>query len=201
MTEHTDQEGIHQAIWDNVQNKRFFLAEAAPICNGDLREQFGYCADTEHATSVLDGTYQARDETDGATLDLFHEVAQVKATTGPGSIKDTITGEEWSEGWKRQKEETSLSKSGLRFGHYRSGAFSSTISHLHAMKSSVAFRKGVPLERWKSGLAVMLQKQVDCTLVDKLRSILLMEADFNFCNKLLIGKRMMAKVRETGHMA
>ena len=69
------------------------------------------------------------------------------------------------------------------------------------MKASVAFRKGVPLERWKSGLAVMLQKQANCMLVEKLRSILLMEADFNFCNKALIGKRMKEWLQTMGHMA
>lgn len=60
------------------------------------------------------------------------------------------------------------------------------ISHLHAMKASVAFKKGVPMERWKSGLAVMQEKQANCTLVEKLRSILLMEADFIFCNMIII---------------
>ena len=69
------------------------------------------------------------------------------------------------------------------------------------MKSSVAFWNGVPLEQWRSGLAVMLQKQTNCTLVEKLCSILLKEADFNFCNKILIEKRMMEKVQTTGHMA
>ena len=56
------------------------------------------------------------------------------------------------------------------------------------------------MEKWGSGLAVMLQKQANCTLVEKLHSILLMEAYFNFCNKILIGKRMMEKVQTTGHM-
>jgi hypothetical protein len=100
VTEYTDQDGIHKAIWENVQNKWFFLAESAPICNGDLQEQFGYCADTEQAKRVLDGTYQAEEDMDAVTNDLFGEVARVKEAVGSGSIKDIITGEEWSEGWK-----------------------------------------------------------------------------------------------------
>ena len=40
-----------------------------------------------------------------------------------------------------------------------------------------------------------------CTLVKKLRSILLMEADFNFANKEIYGIRMMDNVRKYGFMA
>ena len=35
-----------------------------------------------------------------------------------------------------------------------------------------------------------------CTLISKLRAILLMEADFNFANKLVYGVRMMDNVRK-----
>ena len=36
------QQEVHDAIWSNVHRRRFFLAEEAPICNGALREVFGY---------------------------------------------------------------------------------------------------------------------------------------------------------------
>ena len=44
----------------------------------------------------------------------------------------------------------------------------------------------------------MLEKVAGIALVNKLRAILLMEADFNFHNKLLFGKRMMATARAHG---
>ena len=152
---------------------------------------------------VLDGQYEMEGNPEQATMELFGDIARTKMSSGGVEIKDVISGEEWSDGWRRQKEEisSSFSFSGLHFGHYKSGSFSQTISHLHAMKSSVAFRNGTPLEQWKSGLAVMLEKQANCTLVKKLRSILLMEADFNFCNKAVFGKRMMERVRTAGHTA
>ena len=46
----------------------------------------------------------------------------------------------------------------------------------------------------------MLEKMFGCTLVAKLRAILLMEADFNFSNKLVYGVRMMNNVHSHGHM-
>ncbi len=42
----------------------------------------------------------------------------------------------------------------------------------------------------------MLEKIYGCTLVSKLCAILLMEADFNFSNKLAYGVRIMDNVRK-----
>ena len=41
----------------------------------------------------------------------------------------------------------------------------------------------------------MLEKNAGLALVNKLRAILLMEADFNFHNKLLFGSRMLDTAR------
>jgi len=46
---------------------------------------------------------------------------------------------------------------------------------------------------WQQGLSVMLEKIVGCRLPEKLRAIILMEADLHFTNKLLFGYRMMLK--------
>lgn len=57
---------------------------------------------------------------------------------------------------------------------------------------------GTPLERWCIGLSVMLEKKPGVIEVDKLRAILLMEADFNFANHLYFGRRMKAAAEEHG---
>ena len=46
----------------------------------------------------------------------------------------------------------------------------------------------------------MLEKIRGCSVVNKLRSILLMEADFNAVNKIIYGNRMMNNVRRHGMM-
>ena len=86
--------------------------------------------------------------------------------------------------------------SGLSFGHYKAGAQSQIISHFHALKSSLLLRRGIALNCWSHGLSVMLEKMVGCSLVTKLRSILLMESDFNFANKTIYGGRMLDNVRK-----
>jgi hypothetical protein len=42
----------------------------------------------------------------------------------------------------------------------------------------------------------MLEKNLGCALITKLRSILLMEVDFNATNKLIYGNRMLATARK-----
>jgi hypothetical protein len=57
LTENTTQESVQQAIFDNIHRKRFFLAEAVPICTSRLRGQFGYNAVTRTAKAILKGSY------------------------------------------------------------------------------------------------------------------------------------------------
>ena len=54
----------------------------------------------------------------------------------------------------------------------------------------MASKLGIQLQRWAHGMSVMLEKIKVDTRVDKLRAILLVEADFNQLNKLMFGHRM-----------
>jgi hypothetical protein len=48
--------------------------------------------------------------------------------------------------------------------------------------------KGVALVRWGIGLTVLLEKIMGNVFVHKLRTICLLEADFNWWNKLIFAK-------------
>ena len=52
--------------------------------------------------------------------------------------------------------------------------------------------------QWGVGLSVMLEKIAGIALVNKLRAILLMEADFNMHNRIIFGSRMIEAVRKQG---
>jgi len=60
----------------------------------------------------------------------------------------------------------------------------------------MVLKRGIVLERWSNGLSVMLEKIFGCSLITKLRSILLMEANFNATNKIIYGVRMLNNVRK-----
>ncbi len=84
-----------------------------------------------------------------------------------------------------------MSPSELHFGHYIAGADCDFISQFHALRVSLALKRGIALECWANGLLVMLEKIFGIRLVSKLHAILLMEADFNAMNKEVYGARML----------
>ena len=78
VTEHSTQEGVEQAIWKEIHGNRFFLAEQAPICQGRLRGEFGYLAESISAKKVLDNTYEYHPEFDQSTKELLQECARLR---------------------------------------------------------------------------------------------------------------------------
>ena len=72
------------------------------------------------------------------------------------------------------------------------------LSEVHAKTIELVTKTGATPDRWSKGLSVMLEKIAGVALVTKLRAILLMEADFNFHNRLIFGNRMMKLARENG---
>ncbi len=121
-----------------------------------------------------------------ATRELFLEIAWGCSIIPPNSVTGIISRERWQQRWKKAKEDTSLSQSGLHFGHYIVGADCDYVSLFHALRVSLALTKRIALERWLNSLSVMLDF-LGVQLVSKQRAILLMEADFNFMNKEVYG--------------
>ena len=190
LIENTTQESVQQAIFDNTHQKRFFLVEAVPICTVKLRGQFGYNAVTRTAKAILKGTYTYPEDFNQATKEICQECVRIRCMIPKDSLNTIITKEEWRGRWKGRRESTSSSESGLHFGHYIAGCKLDHISYFHALKAILIMRGGVVLEQWGCGLSVMLEK-MGCALITKLRSILLMEADFNATNKIIYRQRML----------
>lgn len=196
----SSQDEVHEAIWSNIYRKRFYLAEEAPICNGTLREVFGYNADWIAGDEVLEGTYWYEPDFDESTREICEELTAIRDMIPADSVSDTIRCGDWGKFWSRAREETSSSESGLHLSHYKAGAVSPLISHYHSVKASVTLKTGYGLERWLRGMSVMLEKVPGCQLITKLCLILLMEADFNCVNKIIYGTRMLNNVRQYGLM-
>jgi hypothetical protein len=196
IDEFTDKDDLHQAIWDNIHRKRFILAEDAPLCSGPLCGQFGYNAVSLTARSILNGTYSYPPDFHKATKEILMECARIRLTVPKDLVNTSITPEDWERHWKRVKEQTSSSISGRHFGHYKAGLRSPYITYLHALKLTLIQKSGIVLNRWAQGLSVMLEKMFGCTLITKLQSISLMEADFNATNKIEFGICMLENVRK-----
>ncbi len=141
------------------------MAEDVPICQGALQGQFGYMATSPTAQLVLDGSYNFPPDIDEATKELFVEIAHICSIVPPNSVNGIISWEHWQQRWKKVKEDSSSSQSGLHFGHYIAGADCDYISQFHALQVLLALKKGIALERWSNGLLVMLEKMCGVRLV------------------------------------
>ena len=124
--------------------------------------------------STYTPTLYYTEDFDPPTKELLDECDRVRTIIPARSVNINLKRGGWQHRWGKAKEKKSLSVSGLHFSHYKAGAKSDMISHLHALKTSVALRRGVFLARWAKGLSAMLEKILGCTLLTKLRAIVLM---------------------------
>ena len=197
IVESTSQDNTEKMIFEETEC-RFQLAMDAPISSTDLIHQLGHLADTDIAKQIVEGDFECPEELDEATIAVLEEIGSMGVELSNGEICVVITPEEFRHFWGRAREGTASSISGIHFGHYKAAAKSELLSGFLAKQVTLIARTGHPPKRWSKGLTVMLEKVAGLALVNKLRAILLMEADFNMHNKIIFGRRMLDAARDAG---
>ena len=182
------QDEVEAAVMQNNE-ARFRLTEPTPFMQEPLRSEAGFFGATEAAQQMLDGTHVCPAGTDPFTQ-YFVDCLKA-ADHSPVQVNVEITADDCISHWNKVKEMTSSSCSGLHFSHWKAATRSRWLSEIHALSVEIACSRGYSCSRWQAGLSAMLEKKAGIIQVDKLRAILLMEADFNFANKLIFGSRMM----------
>jgi len=182
------QQEVEPAIMDN-NSKRFHLAASTPLMQHLAVQHIGYLGNTESSEAILNGTFPHQQHLDEFTNKFFSFIG-----TRPRlpSFSPNITTSDFQQFWRSAKENTSSSMSNRHFGHYKAASKNDFLSTIHASFCNAVSSFGVSISRWEKGLTVMLEKIKNNIRVNKLRAILLMEADFNFVNKLMFGHRLMA---------
>ncbi len=119
VKEYVTQKDVEQAIQRECK-VRFSLGHSAPIMSTLLGERLCYLLDKNLARSIIAGTYGIPSDMDPATKMILKEIGRLgmKILNGKGS-KITITPEDFKRFWRRVKEFTSLSMSGVHYGHYK----------------------------------------------------------------------------------
>ncbi len=187
----------------NVMEKRFDLSMSAPITMSSLRTRLGFLSDTDFANSLLVGDVHIPWDVDDVTATVLDEIIRLFGLLREGHGVVDITANHFRYYWRRFKERTSSSISGVHAGHYKykSATHSDTVTNFLARKITLMARGGCPPDRWGHGLQVMLEKVAGGALVNKLRAILLMEADLNYMNKWIFGHEAINKMYALGYVA
>ncbi len=200
VKEYVVQEDMEQAIQRGCE-VRFSLAHSAPIMTTLLGECLHYLLDEALARSIITGTYHIPSDMDPATKLILEEIGKlgIKIVNVEGS-KIVITPEDFKRFWRKVKEFTSSSMSGVHYGLYKAAIQDALSTEILAQQLTMIARSGIPPENWSIGLQFMLEKITGVCLVEKLQAIQLYEADFNCYNQFIFGSQAMQALTTSGYV-
>jgi hypothetical protein len=166
-----------------------------------LGDWLRYLGDEELARSIITGTFNILAELDPATTLILKEIGKMGLKILNGEGKEIIiTPEESTHFWKTVGEFTSLSSSGVHYGHFKAAIQDPMCTRVLALQLTVIARSGMLPENWSMSLQVMLEKIAGVCLVEKLRAIQLYEADFNCFNHFIIGQAAMEALTKNDYL-
>ena len=186
-------EEIEQAIFDE-NKRRFWQASNTPFLQAPLLNKVGIIGTGPGAEEILStgaltlspgepplepsvASYLYQLKRDDHVEDLSLQEAQ-------------ITVDKNKKAWKAAKEQTSSGDPLLHFGHCKACALHPNLCDFEAKMRNIPFITGYSPKRWQRVVNVELLKQPDNFNVEKLRTIMLMEAAWNNNNKI-IGRELM----------
>jgi Reverse transcriptase (RNA-dependent DNA polymerase) len=183
-------------IKENIS--RFTQANNTPALLRDQVELLGWTGNGQGANDLLSGI--ANPALHPAITPLAEYLSTPPEITILGDINTSLSTEDFRREWRRCKEFTSSGPSQLHFGHFKASCYNNDTTEADRWFAEVSLKFGYSLLRWQHGIDVMIPKKEDSLRVDMLRTIVLLEADFNFINKI-VGKRAMINAEKAGTVA
>ena len=183
----TSKEGIEHACMQ--ENKlKYLQIRDTPCLREPLQSELGWDAHKPAGDAILRGDYQVPEGAHPYTHEFFSQLR--RADVEHPFPTPHITKEVFINGWKHMNERTSAGISGLHFGHLKTCAMDSRLATFEASLANIPYSTSHTLDTWNKGISIMLHKKANEDLVTKLRTITLLEVEFNFNNKVL-GKATM----------
>jgi hypothetical protein len=163
---------------------RFHQASNTPFASPPLLQLIGPVGVSSASLEILNGTFVCPPEVDEWTRKLLPYLAYTPSYQEiRREFSLTLSPIDHFHGWKKMKEQTSPGFSTLSFAQFKAASLSDYLCELDSIMANIPYASGISPLRWKQGVDVMLQKKEGVFQVDKLRAILLYEADFNQNNK------------------
>ena len=181
---------------------RFTLGHSAPISRSLLGEDLRYFDNHNIAAQILDGSYPIPDDMDPPTALMLEEMGRIGRTlqTQGHTIETEVSKNDYQHYFGRINENTSSSPSGLHLGHDKASSKCDELSDIFTLQMNTIVQTGIHPTRWGVALQVMLEKIAGVCLVDKLRSIQLYEADYNWFNKFIFNDRALKSLEAAGSL-
>ena len=180
----TDHQQITKALIAEYK-KKYHQTENTPPMTPPMVNQIGFLGIGRPAQQVLNGSFIPHHSMNEYASLLLRNLQYIKPED---PLPIGITTKEYQEGWKKAKERTSSGGKIIHFGHCKALAQDNELATMDAAFLSIPMRTGYVFDSWKKAIDCSLQKKANSLRVDKLRTIVLFEADFNFVNKIISRK-------------
>ena len=151
--------------------------------SGPLHDDVGYLGNTPQSQAILNGTYVPPPGLSEGAVRFIQHLRTPPSIVQEGPMPNDISTDSYQYYWKKAKEQTSSGVSGLHFGHYKAGLWSPKLWQLEHGLTNIPNRTGYSPDRWRKCVDVMLLKKELVFLVNKLRTIVLLEPDFQELTK------------------
>ena len=168
---------MEQYILKENENKFHQIEDWCPLLEGQLAQDLGLFGEGSKVSEVLNGTYRVP----GGTAPVVQRWIDTLKTPDKYQKWQFATLQDYRDGWRKVKERTSSGE--LHFGHFKAATAGSKLGWVHYTLSLLPMKFGFSPARWKKGTDVMILKSSNNFLLDKLRTIVLYEADYNHENR------------------
>jgi hypothetical protein len=176
QTELTNKRDIETAIIAKNRQKYHQTEHYCPFLCEPLLSDFGQFGEGPATEQVLHGTYNCPQTVDKYTQEYLR---LCQLSTDKAKLQQTP--HEFKQGWKKIDER--ISSRLLHFGHFKAACKHDVNILVHYTLVETPFRSGYSPQQWKNATNVMILKKAGIFDINKLRTIVLFEADFNQNNK------------------
>ena len=192
-------EDIEEALLPNTM-LRFTQYQETPFGHGPRQEQLGMNCDSAAFDALLAGNYDYNLEELTPEAQSWLQHLQTKEYVSDiERVQTDLSVNDWIDGWKKMDESTV--SGGHHFGHYKTAAVVADLPEKHenyfpqlalvyTIMHSLPLRHGFAPARWMTCVDAVLEKIPGNPIIEKLRIIMLFQADFNFMLKVVWGRRL-----------
>ena len=192
----TDKKEMETAIINENKHKYHQTETTCPFMHHPLKQHFGKIGEGPKTEDALSGSYTPPEGLSPQTQEYIKLCTLPKDKLFLNPLTRSL--DYYTDSWKKMKERTASRD--LHFGHFKSATLNETIMNVHYTLSEIPFRSGYSPKRWREATNVMILKKAGEQSLDKLRTLVLFEADFNHNNKFF-GKQMMHHMNDNKVLA
>jgi hypothetical protein len=164
-----------------------------------LVEEFGYLAQGSATNAILNDTYIPPHGTHPYTQKLLKELQMDPSVAEAPPMKVIFSVDQHIKGWQKAREFTASGPSGLTFSHFIAATYDPALPSFDVTMVNIPYATGYSSIRWQSGTDIMIPKSVAFLQVNKLRTLRLLDPEFNQ-NNTLLGRSVMAHTEAYSHI-